>query len=400
MNSRNLYSLGIFLTVFGTLALYNNCSGTPASDVDKKLSSISNIDDQRGSIRPDEQTLQIMIDHNRQKATLEPLSDSPWTDMIRTNPFAEYEKTGYVFFNLPNPGNGVFAPWMLSSPVNRIRDTIASTLPKDVKLVVYTTSQDPSEVEAIREHFENLRNPEDLIILRMPPLGGNPFWSRDALPVPVWELPRDRNLEMQLVDSRYYHNFEPDEFLSQLFGSLLNQVDYFFEGGNLIANQVGDCIIVNRISRTGQSYVEAIPDYIFQRYGCRTLVRLPHIRGIGHADEVVKFMSHNLVVTDTDDFADRLESAGFQVHLLPQGPRVFESYVNSLLVNDTLYVPAFGDPKDDIAVNVYRNLGLGLNIIKIPSRRLVAEGSGGIHCITANYPPVPLATLLEKLKVQ
>ncbi len=335
---------------------------------------------------PNDQTLQKMAEHNRQLSLLEPkiANAIPLRDKDIT-PFAEYQQTGYIFFSDDD----------YRGYATEIKNKIAKTLPRDTKLVVYTSTSHPSQLQKIKERYIQYIEEDRLTVVRVPSSGVTDFWSRDGLPVPVWNKG-----QFTLVDARYYYNFEPDNFLAQLFNVLKTKHDYFFEGGNFMANSLGDCIVVNRRRSYsgGTSDTAAIPDSIFQdHYGCNRLLRLRHLKGIGHADEVVKFMSDNIVVTDTEDYLEQLKEAGFEVHLLPEPSREYETYVNSLQVNDTLYVPLFGGPEDAQAIAVYEKLNLGLKIVAIDTKLLAARGQGGIHCITQNYPPVPLHELLRVL---
>jgi len=336
---------------------------------------------------PDDLTLQRMLEHNRLQSLLEAkIAHSPESRNNEISPFVEYGQTGYIFFNDDN----------YSGYATEIKNKIAETLPVDTKLVVYTTSSNSSYLQRIKERFSQFIDEDRLIVISVPSSSVTDFWSRDGLPIPVWNKG-----QFALVDARYYYNFEPDAFLAQLFDVLKTKHDYFFEGGNLMANSLGDCIVVNRRRSYpgGTSDTAAIPDSVFQRhYGCNRLLRLRHLKGIGHADEVVKFMGDNIVVTDTPEYVEQLEEYGYKVHLLPEPSLQYETYVNSLQVNDTLYVPLFGEPQDKQALSVYESLDLGLKIIAIDTKFLATRGQGGIHCITQNYPPAPISQILRQIQ--
>jgi hypothetical protein len=62
------------------------------------------------------------------------------------------------------------------------------------------------------------------------------------------------------------------------------------------------------------------------------LIRLKHLKGIGHSDEVVKFMTDSIVLTDTEEYVDILESHEFEVISVPEPDRKYETYINSLIV--------------------------------------------------------------------
>ncbi len=302
-------------------------------------------------------------------------------------PFAEYEKTGYLFFNDDDYRGNIAA---------NIKRTIASNLPDDVTLVIYTTSTNQNYLSNLRADYTKYIADDQLMILQVPRSGSNSFWTRDNLPLPVWT-----EGQFTLVDAKYYYNFEPDAFLVNLFQSLTTKHHYFFEGGNFITNSRGECIVVNRRRSYpgGISDTAAIPDAIFKnQYGCKKLTRFKHLKGIGHADEVVKFMTDDIIVTDTEAYVPTLRKLGYKVHLLPEPDLNYETYANALQVNNVLFVPSFGEAGDKKAVAVYKNLNLGLKIVTIPTRSLATRGQGGIHCITMNYPPVPMDGLAQALK--
>lgn len=335
---------------------------------------------------PSLEALQKMADHNSSQSLLnfsEVFSSAQENNSI--SPFFEYDETGYLFMS-DGDYYGI---------AKEMKDIIARELPTETTLVVYTTSTNSSYQNKLFKRYSQLASPEQVKILQVPSSGSNNFWTRDNLPIPAWD-----NGDFTLVDAQYYYNFEPDQFLSQLFGAKLIDHNYFFEGGNFMANSRGECIVVNRKKAYpgGVSDTAAIPDSVFaNKYGCKSLLRFKHLKGIGHADEVIKFMSDDIVVTDTHQYVQKLEDAGYTVHLLPEPDRNYETYANSLQVNDTLFVPVFGESGDKKAIEVYESLNLGLKIVPIPSRRLATQGQGGIHCITMNYPKVPLQKLASDL---
>ncbi len=301
-------------------------------------------------------------------------------------PFHEYGTTGYLFFSDSD----------YYGMAKEIKESLAKNLPTGVDLVVYTQSTNKGFLSNLFKKYEKHIDKTRIKILQVPRSGSNDFWTRDNLPLPVW-----KNGSFGLVDARYYYNFEPDRFLSNVFNAQYDKHNYFFEGGNFVANAKGECIVVNRKKRYsgGTSDTAKIPDHIFKsKYGCQKLIRLKHLKGIGHSDEVVKFMTDDLIVTDEPSYVSLLESHGFTVKLLPEPDRNYETYINSLTVNDTLFVPIFGERHDQKAIDAYRSLGLGLKIVPINTRQLATRGQGGIHCITMNYPDVPLEDISREIE--
>ena len=287
-------------------------------------------------------------------------------------PFSEVEPAGYLFFSADEDFD--------SEPAKRL---MAQNLPADVTLVVYA---DPYQSRAdILSRYSGLIDPTRLKVISLNGASRG-FWSRDGMPVPV--LTATGGLE--LVDARYYHGFEPDAQLGGMFEVPVIKHSYYFEGGNFMVNDRGDCLTVdNDLSRD-------IPESIFhESYGCQRLIRFPFEKGIGHMDESVRFLSSNVVVTDSVSYARILESHGFEVHMLPRPDQEYETYVNALLVNGTAFVPTFGETQDQRALDVYR--AAGLNVVAAPSSSLSNDGLGSIHCITMTYPKVPFHALLKQL---
>lgn len=334
---------------------------------------------------PTDAQINAMAEHNQSIAKLERQLGPVGFRSGTIKPFYEWDKTGYIVMS-DDDFYGI---------ATEMKKVIAENLPADVTLIVYTQSSSKKYHKELLEYYSQFRSKESLQIFQVPPSGTSDFWSRDNTPIPVWE-----DGQFALVDAQYYYNFEPDQSFNNLFGGTMSTHNYFYEGGNFMTNSRGDCLVVNR-NRSypgGTSDTGSIPDDLFKlQYGCNTLTRFKHLKGIGHADEVVKFMTDDIVLTDTEEYVETLEDAGFTVVLLPEPDRAYETYINSLIVNKTLFVPIFGESNDQKALDIYKNLNLGLKIVAINSRQLSTRGQGSIHCITMNYPPVPLNILKQKL---
>lgn len=281
------------------------------------------------------------------------------------------------------------AQYLIMSPAGNFSSLnakleMARQLPADMELVLYTSGPGPSTESAVQP-FRQILPPNRLHVITLPQ-SERGFWARDGLPVPVW----NQQNRLALVGARYYHEFEPDAQVAALFPSELAQHSYYFEGGNFAPSPSGDCVIVNN------NRVRQIPDQIFTSYyGCRTILRLPHERGIGHADETFKFIDDRRVLSDSPTHRTLLEQAGYQVTMVPRPRAQIETHVNALFVNGTAFVPVFGRPSDAAALAVFRNLGF--NAVGIDSSILSNNGRGSLHCITMTYPPVALQQLLRLL---
>ncbi len=295
-----------------------------------------------------------------------PMSSAP----APLRPVSEVEEAGYLFFSSETPFNSAKA-----------KRAMAQNLPAGVTLVIFT---DPGEDAAeIKRSYQGFIDPSRLKVVEIEDSGSG-FWARDGLPIPVWSQARS----LELVDARYYHGFEPDEIMGKWFKSPVRKHTYYFEGGNFMTNDEGVCVMVDN------DRAESIPDSVFtETYGCKNLIRLPFEKGIGHVDESVRFLTSKIVLTDSASYATRLRQEGLDVRMLPRPDRKYETYVNALLVNGTVFVPVYNEANQQEALDVYA--AAGMKVVPIETSALSNNGLGSIHCITMTYPKVPFEHLLK-----
>lgn len=361
---------------------------------------------------PSAAQMEVMVEANKQAADKNFWSPFSPQGLVQSfsipakRPYAEYNTAGYLLFSDPVSYGSL---WSLEAAA--AKKAMWKNLPEGVRLVVFTDSMMPGRVDRIRDYFEVEPGDQRFSVIRIPTAGVN-FWSRDAVPVPVWST-SSLVSGMSVVDARYYHHFEPDEEIANLFYSEWSQHDYFFEGGNFVTNALGDCVVVNN-----PSTVE-MPDALFNTlYGCRDLTRLPYYHGIGHADEVIRFMSDTQILTVDEEYADIMKEKGFEVQVLPRPEHgSFTTYANSLILNGTVFLPVYGKKKevkpgsfekpyeqdldlytlsnnDLLAITIYESYGL--KVVPVYSSKLSEIGKGSVHCITMTYPPVPFRQVLEQ----
>ena len=266
-----------------------------------------------------------------------------------------------------------------------VKRELLRNLPDGVSVVLYGPWDQPAGQARVIADFGRYLDPTRLRYLALPKAAWG-FWSRDPMPVPV--IAPDGRLT--LTDAKYWSGFEPDLDIGRLFGAPIQKLQLQFEGGNLVANHFGDCLVV--ASRS----TNKIKDSLFSSmYGCRTVIRLPKKGGIGHIDERARFVNAHTIVTDTPEYASLLEASGFSVVPMARPAGKFETYVNALFVNGTAFVPQYGRPEDAAALAVYEHLGFVA--VGIDSRTLSAKGLGSIHCLVMSYPPVAFVTAPDRL---
>jgi agmatine/peptidylarginine deiminase len=299
---------------------------------------------------------------------------APAKAAVTYRPYADYEKVGYLLLS---------ANFDLDS--HHAKRALARALPADATLVLFWDKIGAEDKDWLLSKYQGTIDPKRIKFLELP-TGENGFWARDGAPVPMI----DKDNKLVLIDAVYYHKFEADKLISEIFHAGYAKHDYGFEGGNFQANTKGDCMIVNNDRHS------AIPDGIFaQYYGCKQVIRLPHVTGIGHVDEVARFINDKTIVTAIPEYKPILTGKGFTVHMLPRPAQPYENYVNSLIMNDRVVVPIFDEETDAQALKVYESLGL--KATGGYSMTLSNDGLGSIHCITMTYPHVPMADLAKAL---
>lgn len=295
------------------------------------------------------------------------LSDLSTSHPNVVRPVAEYEGTRTVAFSADFYFGSYFA-----------KRALAQNLPPAVQLLVlggvynsWNATATDLGIPASRMTFQTTSDPG---------ISDGGFWFRDAGPIALWGQAASGGAAVRAaMDTRNWKGFEPDSWLDPLLGALrivpAPEVNYEFEGGNFMADTKGNCFLIDK----------AIPDaYFTYHFGCKTVTKLPCIKGICHLDESAKLLSDTDVVTDLDEYVPVFAGLGYTVHKLPRPAGTYETYVNSLLVNGTAFVPVFAEATDAQALAVYQSLGF--KTVPLESRELSNHGQGSVHCITQTYP--------------
>ncbi len=292
----------------------------------------------------------------------------PRADWNVQRPFSEIEQTGYVALSAED-----------EFELSDLRLAVAKNLPEGVDLIVYVT--DPSQVSGVQSDLGQYLG--DRLKFLTVPDGADVIWARDSLPFPVYLNPAAgaATASFGLVDSIYTQDFEPDSVFAQAFSLPMTSTNTVFRGGSLLFDLQANCYAEN--AREVQAMQD--PQTFFKTYfGCATVTILDHEGGIGDIDERLKFLTGNEVLTDNDSYATILKGKGYDVHMIPTTGADFETYMNTLLVNGTLFVPQMGISADQDAINAYQ--ALGFKAIGVNTKTMADDGQGNIHCVTMNYP--------------
>lgn len=296
-------------------------------------------------------------------------STAAFSAVAEDRPFAEYEPVRWLVLSAG-----------FDCQTRAIKQKILQNLPDGVQVLVYGKTEND-----LQKFMSAVPAGVTAGVLKMlTPIVGEPLWPRDSMPMPVI-----RNGQYEFVDAPYDLDFEPDRRINKLFGLPVRRHQHAFEHGNLVATRAGDCYVVE------DNFAWQMPDQIFYEfYSCSRLTRLPFTTGIGHVDEVLKFVSDTHALTNQVEIKKLLERRGYTVSLLPEaklpqalasrGVMPQRSYINSLLINDTVFVPVFGLDSDETALDAYR--AAGLKVIAVDSTYVSDYGGGALHCLTMTYP--------------
>jgi agmatine deiminase len=194
---------------------------------------------------------------------------------------------------------------------------------------------------------------------------------------------------------------------------------YVMEGGAIEVNDDGVLLTTRPClaapTRNPDLSEEETEALVRAGLGARHVVWLEHgLEGDhtdGHIDTIVRFCDdRTLVCAVTDDEADanfaatqanlaalrelvRGDGEPYTVVPLPlprdaitvDGKRVPATYANFYIANGVVLVPTYGDPHDELALEILRPLFPGREVIGSSARALIT-GGGAFHCVTQQQP--------------
>lgn len=268
---------------------------------------------------------------------------------------------------------------------SQLRYTIAKNLPEGVKLVLLVPT---SSAEQIKTEYSKYISPDRIVLAKDTNIDGG-FWARDAFPYPVV----NEQGQLSLVGAKYFRTFSSSQALATSLNLNMSKNNFTFVGGNLLADENGVCFTVDseRKFTTTENDLKNI-------YGCKQVHYLRHISGIGDVDEVMKPIGNNTIITNTQEYVNDFKAWGYKVVMLPAVPNSYRTYVNSLMVGKTVFMPTYGIAKDAEAQKVYQSLGYTVH--SIGSNTLSDQLRGSVHCQAMAYPAIDEQALLSSLGLE
>lgn len=233
------------------------------------------------------------------------------------------------------------------------------------------------------------------------------MWMRDYGPI----VARRADGRLYVVDAQYPHLGADDKVPSLLAPRLWHQpsvkVPMIIEGGNLLSNGRGTCVVTEEaIANDMYRYPATRVHTVLRRhFGCMNTVVVPPLPGeaTGHVDMFValtgpwsaivgRYLNGEDPVANRalDKAARRLRKAGFRVRRIPMADNAdgqTRSYTNLLIINDRVLVPVYVKDRryQQRAMRVLRRAFPHKLIVPIDADAVIEFG-GALHCIAQNVP--------------
>lgn len=247
------------------------------------------------------------------------------------------------------------------------------------------------------------------------------IWIRDY--GPLYLVSGGNTPQISIVGTRYEPLYRPrmpqndtmPEKIAVLQGYKVKELDLVLEGGNILSDGHGTCFATTTIYYRNTNYsTQEIREMMQHSVGCHNLIVLPALHGepTGHIGLILKILSPDTLLVGQctakedrncqvlDDIAIKLSTMTnytgqqYKVVRIPYPfigtlgqDRLYASYVNSIIVNESVFVPAFGLPEDDIARQMYQDALPSYTIVPVDTSPLL-RSAGAIQCITVTIPDI------------
>tara|TARA_R110002051_G_scaffold131376_2_gene205266 strand:- start:6940 stop:7974 length:1035 start_codon:yes stop_codon:yes gene_type:complete len=336
---------------------------------------------------------------------------------------AEWEKQQGILLCFPDNGNdwpGKYGAiqWAFVEYIKKIAEQ------ETVFLVVANENLKEKVTEMLKIATVQLKN-ISFIIKKT-----NRSWMRDSGPIIVKNGSKREALNFNFNGWAKYKNWQLDKYVPETVANYLKlpltNVTYkgkkvILEGGALEVNGFGtlitseECLLDPKIQVRNSGFIKEDYEAIFKEYfGVTNTIWLKD--GIvgddthGHIDDLCRFVNKNTVVTVVEDNPKdknykplqenlkRLQNAKLEdgkklniIQLPMPKPILFDglqlpaSYANFLILNKTILVPTFNDPKDRIALNILADCFPDRKIIGISCIDFI-WGFGTLHCLSQQIP--------------
>lgn len=285
-----------------------------------------------------------------------------------------------------------------------LADLIDATQEEAIAWVVVDNASEQGDAESyLLSHGVPLDNVEFLIIPT------NSIWMRDYGPWGIYLENGDRAINDPVYNRpRPLDDALPGE-LGDLWDMNVYEPDWVHPGGNFMCDGKGvgfsTTLVYEENPGWDEEYLEQMSSDYLGIDDWHALSRLPEsIEYTGHCDMFTKLLDDHTVIVGEypdghpgaavlDDNAAYFESITngngdpFEVHRIPMASSdgACRSYTNSLIINDRVLVPIYGESTDQAALQVYEDLMPDHEILDFNCSNIIMSG-GAIHCISMQFP--------------
>lgn len=352
----------------------------------------------------------------------DPVADTPASELLTAGPTADEvalkadeadprdSMRAYMYTEAPNdvlrlpgefePVSKLFLAYQ-NTLTDLFVDIIRTSLSEAAVTVLYA---DPKHATRLRSELTAGGVDPDAVTFKKITLDS--VWVRDWGPQLVDTLDGGQ----RVIDTRYYPGrYEDDVFPTRLAlerGLPSSRPALATEGGNLLADGAGSCIISSTVRTRGGTTLARLEALYLASYGCERLIELDPLEGepTGHVDMFVTVTGHREAIVgqydeSQDDInwlvleiaASALENDGFEVRRVPMPDndrrRRFRTYTNAVAVNGVVLVPVYPghDAGEAAALATFAQAYPDRTIVPIDATAAI-EAQGSIHCLTSTLP--------------
>jgi len=298
---------------------------------------------------------------------------------------------------------GVWITWIPYYYTSVFREIVRETVEE---ARAYIIVWDASEESWVRSRLNEGGVPLDSVFFYH--YNYNSVWIRDYGP---WFIREEGDSE-GIIDFEYNRPRPQDDIIPQHIGSDWSMPVYGspleHPGGNFMTDGLGTGFASDLIYDENPGYSAAEIDSLMLAYGGLdqfVVMQQIYYEYTGHIDLWVKSLNdtlimvgeyasghanHNLLNQHTEYLKSLTNREGrpYQVVRMPMPWSTSSappSYLNSLIVNNKVLVPLWGEAEDDTALVIYQNAMPDHEIVGIDCSSMASSG-GAIHCITMQAP--------------
>lgn len=241
------------------------------------------------------------------------------------------------------------------------------------------------------------------------------LWVRDYAPFAIVDGSREA---MRLVDFGYsYPGQQADDSAPKwiaptmgldLYPAALADQGLVVDGGDLLTDGYGASFFSSKFVENNGLESDELSKRLNDLLGIQRSIVLDSLPSgaNNHVDMVLKILDEETILlgeyTTPGPARDALErfqkllstvhscyGRPFRLFRIPM-PGIgqegdFRTYLNALIVNDHIFVPAYGIPEDFAAIHAYKAAAPGYIIKTLDCSGLIQQ-RGAIHCVTKEYP--------------